>query len=116
MSNRRRHPRVPLFSLVEMRTDDCDEFFPEMGVNLSVGGIFVETPASYAPGTFVELRFAPDETMPLIEGVGRVAFRADAGPTGAPGVGIRFLHIVEPSLSLVHEVVRRRIARAQPEA
>jgi hypothetical protein len=101
---RRRHARVPLFSLVEMRADDCDEFFSEMAVDISLGGMFVETPAPYAHGAFVEVRLQPDLDLPPIEGVARVAFKA------GEGVGLRFLHLVEPSLSYVHEVVRRRVS------
>lgn len=102
--DRRRHPRVPLFSLVAVRTDECDEPFTEMGVDLSVGGLFVETCAPYVPGSFVEVRLAPDDDLPPIEGVGRVAFRAEHG------VGVRFLHVAEPSLTALHAAVRRRLA------
>ncbi len=115
-ANRRRHPRVPLFSLVDVRTDDCDEFFSEMGVNVSVGGMFLETTAHYPLGAFLELQFAADESTPVIEGVGRVMYRSPAHKDGAaPGIGVRFLHMVEPSLTHVHDVVRSRAHLTLPD-
>lgn len=111
VDDRRRHPRVPLYALVQVRTDASDEFWSELGVNLSVGGLFLETPEPYAPGSFLELRFSADPDDAVIEGVGRVMYRAEGGPAGTTGVGVRFLHLVEPSLSRVYGAVRRRLER-----
>ena len=88
MAADRIHPRIPAVLEVEFRT--AGAFLVAYSVNLSKGGIFLETSTFLPLGTEVALRFnVPDEGVIDVRGV--VAWTRTTPEPGKPrGMGIEF--------------------------
>lgn len=82
--------RIPYVVKVEFRTPSS--FLVAYSINLSRGGIFLETEHTAAIGDSIALEFAVPGLGP-IQVTGRVAWHRPAGPEGGPGVGIQFQDI-----------------------
>src|SRR5579864_3480994 len=87
----RRLPRLPISLEVAYRT--AGAFLVSYSVNLSKGGIFLETSQPLEPGESVSLKFEVPGEGPLeVEGV--VAWVRTDDPTGLPnGMGIQFAEL-----------------------
>lgn len=111
-SDKRRHPRVPLNVLVQFRFRTFDDFLAEYSLNISPGGIFIQTQTPREQGAIVYFQFALQDGSPLIEGMGQVV-RVNA-PPGEPhrpsGMGVEFMNLDDESASLIAEICAQRTA------
>jgi len=88
----REHPRVPYAVEVEFRT--ASSFLVAYSVNLSRGGLFLETETELPVGAEVGLKFAVPGAGAL-QLHGRIAWRrGHESPDGPPGLGIEFDDLV----------------------
>jgi uncharacterized protein (TIGR02266 family) len=89
----REHPRVPYVVRVEYRTPSS--FLVAYSVNLSRGGIFLETNELPPIGSDVALQIAVPEANP-IPLTGRVTWRREERDAdGPPGIGVEFEAVSE---------------------
>src|SRR5437588_2096300 len=100
----RRLPRLPISLEVAYRT--AGAFLVSYSVNLSKGGIFLETQAPLWRGENVTLKFdVPGEGPLEVEGV--VAWIRQNDPSGLPnGMGIQFAELDARYGSVIDEMVR----------
>ncbi len=103
--NGRAFQRIPYAVQVEFRT--ASSFLVAYSVNISRGGIFLETEYLGDIGSRITLQFAVPGTGP-ISLVGEVVWRREPGSEdGPPGVGIEFDELDED----LGEVIDRLVAR-----
>ncbi|MFT3916744.1 MAG: TIGR02266 family protein [Anaeromyxobacteraceae bacterium] len=104
-----REPRRPIGLAVRLTYGTVDEFAERFAVNLSRGGVFIRSSDPKPPGTHLkfELRLSTGEAAIRGEGVVRWAQPADphARPPKAPGMGVQFTSLDEPSRALVERMV-----------
>jgi uncharacterized protein (TIGR02266 family) len=100
----RRLPRLPISLEVAYRT--AGAFLVSYSVNLSKGGIFLETQSPLEPGESVTLKFEVPGEGPLeVEGV--VAWVRSNDPSGLPnGMGIQFAALDARYGDVIDEMVR----------
>lgn len=84
--------RIPYVVKVEFRTPSS--FLVAYSINLSRGGIFLETEHTAAIGDRIALEFTVPGLGP-IQLTGRVAWQRDGGDDGPAGLGIQFQDIDE---------------------
>ncbi|MBK7071860.1 MAG: TIGR02266 family protein [Myxococcales bacterium] len=87
----REHPRMPYVVAVEFRS--ASSFLITYSLNLSRGGLFVESAHDLPLGTAIDVAFRiPGAGDVALAGV--VAWRREAGsPDGPPGLGVEFTDI-----------------------
>lgn len=92
---RRKHERVPLAVPIRIRIDDIDRFALQHSLDLSAGGIFVQTNRVYAPGTEVDLQFYFRRQKTKIPAKGIVIRSGPGGEMGDGefGVAIKFTQL-----------------------
>jgi uncharacterized protein (TIGR02266 family) len=111
-ANRRRHGRTPLALLVQFRFSSLEEFLAEYAVNLSPGGLFINTETPRAEGDIIHVQFSLKDGSQLIEGMGRVVRVITPGTPGRPpGMGVEFLDLDARSRALVETVCAARQPR-----
>ncbi len=100
---KREHERVPIAIQVEYRT--ASSFLVAYSVNLSRGGVFLETGHLPEIGSPITLLFSIPEGDP-VQVAGRVAWHREA-PThdGPAGIGIEFEDMVESLGDLIDRLV-----------
>ena len=116
--DKRAGERMPVGIAVRLSHGTVDEFVEKFAVNISRGGVFIRTREPKPVGTRVsfELRLAGGEAVVRGQGVVRwVQAEGTPGrPPTAPGMGIQFTDLDEPSRAVVDRVVtlkeRRGIA------
>jgi uncharacterized protein (TIGR02266 family) len=106
--NRRKHPRVPLQLLVQVRTKDLKTFMTERAPDISLGGLFLETEELRPEGTMLYFQFTLDDDGPHIEGLGRVVRVVEGQGDTKRGLGVEFVSVEEPSKSRIAELIARR--------
>lgn len=94
--------------LVQFRLQSYEQFLTDYASDLSLSGMFLRTKEPKAEGSLLYFQFTTKEDGPLIEGLGRVVRVTKDGDT--PGMGIEFVNVEEPSLSLIREIVDQRVA------
>lgn len=100
----RRQPRLPIALEVAYRT--AGAFLVSYSINLSKGGIFIETAQPLQPGEAVTLRFDVPGAGAL-EVVGVVAWVRTGNPDGLPdGMGVQFDELDQRYGSVIDEMVR----------
>jgi uncharacterized protein (TIGR02266 family) len=106
---RRRHKRVPLQLLVQHRFETLQAFLEEIATDLSAGGMFLRTDSPHPVGSTIYLRFTLADGLPLIEGIGRVAW-ANKKPSAdaVSGMGIEFVSLDDESRQLIDSIVAER--------
>ncbi len=104
-TEQRRHPRAPIY--VEVRYGEVAEDVTEHILNISRGGIFIET---FSPGdtdTLLKLSFYLPDTGHTFEVTGKVAWsRMDATAEGPPGMGIEFVDITDHDADMLEDFVK----------
>jgi uncharacterized protein (TIGR02266 family) len=100
----RRQPRLPISLEVAYRT--AGAFLVSYSVNLSKGGIFIETSTPLSPGENVSLRFeVPGEGPFEVDGV--VAWVRTADGNGLPdGMGVQFSALDQRYGDVIDNMVR----------
>jgi uncharacterized protein (TIGR02266 family) len=100
----RRQPRLPISLEVAYRT--AGAFLVSYSINLSKGGIFLETSQPLEPGEHVSLSFDVPGVGPLqVEGI--VAWVRTGSPDGLPdGMGIQFDQLDARYGTIIDEMVR----------
>jgi PilZ domain len=99
----RKHPRVPLEVLVQVRSESINSFRAVHAKNLSIGGMFIETEEKRPDGSQVYFQFTVKDGGTLIEGLGRIVH------VGERGMGIEFVSVLEPSASIIRALVDERL-------
>jgi type IV pilus assembly protein PilZ len=108
-AERRAAPRV----LVDLEVDYAseDNYLFAYITDISETGIFVRTTSPEQPGTRLNLRFRPDDASDQIEIEGEVIwvnpYRPGAPDNLHPGMGIRFVDLVDDVRDRLLELVRR---------
>lgn len=106
---RRRHERTALSILVQYRFNSFEEFITEYSVDLSPGGIFLQTDEPREVGAMVYLQFSLLDGSRLIEGLGKVVWvNRPEDKTRTPGMGIEFVNFDEESAALIREICARK--------
>ncbi len=99
----REHERIPYAVRVEFRT--ASSFLVAYSVNLSRGGIFLETDHAAPIGAEVTLQLAIPDADPL-EVTGRVSWRREQeDDDGPPGIGVEFAAIGDEIGTLLDDLV-----------
>ncbi|HEY0193710.1 MAG TPA: TIGR02266 family protein, partial [Kofleriaceae bacterium] len=99
----REHERVPYAVHVEFRT--ASSFLVAYSVNLSRGGMFVETDVELPTGALLELQLLVPGTGALSL-LGMVAWRRNYdSPDGPPGIGVEFQDVVPQLGSAIDHLV-----------
>lgn len=106
-ADHRKHPRVPLELLVQVTSDSIAQFRAVHAKNLSVGGMFIETPTPRTVGSSVFFQFTVKDGGTLIEGLGRVVHASTSG------MGVEFVSVLEPSASIIRKLVADRLASSR---
>jgi uncharacterized protein (TIGR02266 family) len=99
----REHGRMPYAVQVEFRTPSS--FLVAYSVNLSRGGLFVETDVDIPPGAAVTVDFGIP-TAGQVSLNGTVSWRRGAeSPDGPPGLGIEFLDVAPQLGAMIDRLV-----------
>jgi uncharacterized protein (TIGR02266 family) len=99
----REHERVPFTVRVQYRTPSS--FLVAYSVNLSRGGVFLETNNPADVGSDVMLQFAVPDAGPILVS-GRVAWRrSDASDEGPAGIGVEFDDMVDSLGEVIDRLV-----------
>jgi uncharacterized protein (TIGR02266 family) len=112
---RRRAKRVPVEIQIQYETPDG--FFQDYMRNLSLGGIFIETPKPLPMNTKLKVQFSlPDMSSPIVaEGV--VVHTLRVGQPENPsvsGMGIRFSELEPSSKEMLESYLQARGLPAAP--
>jgi uncharacterized protein (TIGR02266 family) len=99
----RSHQRIPYAVQVEFRT--ASSFLVAYSVNLSRGGLFLETTNDAPVGSEITLQFTVPGAGPMLI-TGRVSWRREKGNEGPGGIGIEFDDIRDS----VGEIIDRLVA------
>lgn len=113
MANQRRHPRAPLQARCWCEADGIT-LYARM-VNVGEGGLFIRTYAPLQLGSPARVRFQVDSTGREVSAEAVVVWVRDSVEQEtqmAPGMGMQFVAIDEPSLQAIREYVVRTDARA----
>jgi len=117
--DRRRYPRVPLSLLIQYRFDTLEDFLSEYSVNISMGGMFIQTEDIREEGSLVYLQFYLRDGAKLIEGLGKVVRTNPPGSDSeddAPiGMGVEFVNFDEESMDLIRQIVERNRTRSKDQ-
>jgi len=114
-SERRRARRVPVE--IQIQYETADGFFQDYIRNLSLGGIFIETPKPLPMNTKLKVQFSlPDMSAPIVaEGV--VVHTLRVGQPKNPsvsGMGIRFSELEPSSKEILESYLQTRGLPAAP--
>ncbi len=109
-AEKRRDERHPMRVRMDYRNRGGGDFLFEYTMNISKGGIFIETRDPLPVGTVVEMRFQPPGMEDVLEVAGRVVwlneFRPDSEDNPNPGMGIQFEGLDDGTRDLLTEIVR----------
>ncbi len=112
-SEQRRHPRVPLY--VEVSFGEVAEDVTEYILNISRGGLFIETFSPLKPGALLQINFYLPDAGHSFNVTGSVAWsRNMATAAGPPGMGIQFQDISQQDADLLDEYVHSRLSLEEP--
>lgn len=104
---KRQFTRVGSSWAAHFRFDRTAPFQPATGTNLSLGGVFVESPSAPRIGAAVQVRFLPKDGDQPIDADGRVVHSDDRG------FGVEFTKtddrfVVFVQMRVEHELLRNR--------
>lgn len=110
-SDLRRHPRVSLEVLVQVKSDNIDAFKAVHAKNISMGGMFIATQPSGPPlarsvGAEIFFQFTVKDGGTLIEGLAKVVH------SSAAGLGLEFVSVLEPSRTIIKALVDERLRQS----
>lgn len=102
---KRKHERTDLSLLVQYRFNTFEDFIPDYAVNLSPGGMFLNTEDPREVGSVIYLQFSLKDGSKLIEGMGRVVRVIPPGKgTQTPGMAIEFTDFDEEAQAFIRMI------------
>lgn len=102
----RKDPRAVVRLVARYRSPTVFEFVDEECYDLSIGGMFVKSPAPAPAGTLLKLECDVVGQEAQIKGVARVVWaRKQAGREGPSGMGVKFVKLETGSKELIEEIV-----------
>lgn len=108
IENQRRHPRASV--RVEIFYSYGSDFVSDYMLNVSRGGLFVETFSPQEIGTEIELRFSLPAFSKIFNVKGKVVWKRPAGQSsGPPGMGIQFAKMDDEDARLIDRFVKSQI-------
>lgn len=112
-ANRRTAPRVPLVVEVRVLLPDFASFVREVCRNVSIGGMFVQTPTPPPVGSVLRFELDLPDRAGVVHGSGEVAWvrSQDDPPANPAGFGLKFLDVPPTQRDLIFQVVDRFIQR-----
>ncbi|MDF1563471.1 MAG: TIGR02266 family protein [Deltaproteobacteria bacterium] len=108
---RRSGDRVAVGLVVRLKHGNIDEFIERFAVNLSPGGMFVQSRSPQPVGTEVRFEVHIAGGLPVLRGSGTVAWVRPEGVEGPSGMGITFTVLDPHSQTLVERMLALRGAR-----
>ena len=91
---------------VQMKT--AGDSFVGTSKNISVGGLYVATEKSFQVGDRLAVQFSLPELDRTVSVDAEVRWIRAPAPSGAPGIGLRFLRLPIVSAIAIQEYVRRQ--------
>lgn len=112
----RRDKRVHLDANVSMAFEEKRNLTKEQTLNLSVGGMFVESESNQAVGSLAQFEIRVEGESQPIEGVGEVVWvRREVDGAGRPaGMGVRFLALEPRSRDKIETLLVQQDAQNAP--
>ncbi len=107
----RKDLRRPVNLKITFKSATVEDFVQRYAIDISDGGIFVRTKKPLAVGTKVRFRFQLQGDSPLFSGSGVVAWTREYDPqkpTGAPGMGVKFVEMSQDSRDILADIVARK--------
>jgi len=101
--------------LVQFRLKSYEQFLADYAHDLSISGIFIRTEEPKPEGSLLYFQFTTRNDGSLIEGLGRVVRIVPAKDEEPGGMGIEFVNVEEPSATLIREIVKKRVEKAEQE-
>ena len=110
---RRVHPRVPVETRVRVEYGSLRGFVEEVCRNVSIGGMFVQTPTPPPVGSVLRFELDLPDRAGVVHGSGEVAWvrSQDDPPANPAGFGLKFLDVPPTQRDLIFQVVDRFIQR-----
>ncbi|GEM_PF-1268168 len=103
-SETRSEQRRPVRVFINYRT--IDQFFSEIGTNLSIGGVFVKSTNPLPVGTEIKISFNIPQFNCYLESVGVVVHN---GSLENPGMGIKFKSLSDKAKKLLNDVLEHEL-------
>lgn len=104
LSEARREERKPVKVIINYRT--IDQFFSEIGTNLSTGGVFVKSPNPLPIGTEIKISFNIPQFDCYLETMGVVVHN---GTAENPGMGIKFKNLTDRAKKILTDVLEHEL-------
>ncbi|MFV2081564.1 MAG: TIGR02266 family protein [bacterium] len=109
---RRQHPRIPV--RVEVFYGHGADFASDYMLNVSRGGLFIETFSPLDIGTRIDLRFSLPAFTNIFNVKGEVVWKRPAGQgTSPPGMGVQFVEVDKKDAELIDSFVRSQVDAAR---
>src|SRR5262252_9025920 len=102
-------PRVQLDTTVRMQTGELGAAFEARSVNLSVGGVYVESERVLDPGAQVEMKVNLHDGGSPLEARGEVVWVKSQDESAKAGMALRFLALDEMSARRIARLVASRV-------
>ena len=107
-TGKRLHPRAPV--RVEVFYSYGSDFVSDYMLNVSRGGLFIETFAPLDVGTKIHLRFSLPAFADIFNIKGTVVWKRPAGHEASPpGMGVQFEEVDKKDAQLLDNFVRSQI-------
>jgi uncharacterized protein (TIGR02266 family) len=110
----RKSKRSPVTLRIKFKSANLEQFIERYAVDVSQGGIFIRTKEPLPVGTTMRFEFQLRDESPLITGEGTVVWIREQNTsqgTVAPGMGVRFDRLTEPSQAVLDEILAYKAAR-----
>ena len=114
----RRDMRTPITLKIKFKSGSLDQFIERYSVDISRGGIFIRTKEPLAVGTPLKFEFQLQDASSLIGGEGTVIWTREPDParTGvAPGMGVRFDKLTQPSQATLDKILADKAKRGEAQ-
>ncbi len=113
MSDQREHPRAEI--QLEVNCKNLDVFSKHNILNISQGGVFIQTDSPFSLGTEVDLEFTLPDQKGTIKTKGLVVWKHGQTKSSIssyePGMGIKFKEISPQDLTLITSCVEELLTR-----
>lgn len=106
----RKEERKPVRVFITFRT--IDQFFSEIGTNLSLGGVFVKSDNPLPVGTEIKISFNIPQFGCYVESAGVVVHN---GTQENPGMGIKFKNLSDRAKKILQDVLDHELLTPSDE-